>query len=153
MELDAVAEVVDLYDWRGGTLAAPGTPLDDIHFFPGFYLLELEDAIRDYVGFRDDPRWRPDWLPVFANGGGDFYVADLASARSGAAPMIGFMVGGPEHLVEYESLRGMIATIAECYEKGAYFVDDRGYLEVDDQLHATIARRHNPSVELWSGAS
>ncbi|MDQ6719297.1 MAG: SMI1/KNR4 family protein, partial [Candidatus Dormibacteraeota bacterium] len=64
----------ELYAWHDGTDATTGVPLDDLHLFPGYYFLSLEDATRNYAAFRDDPRWNPAWLPIFANGGGDFFA-------------------------------------------------------------------------------
>jgi hypothetical protein len=89
------------------------------------------------------------WLPVFANGGGDFYVVDFSSGSDLEHPVVGFMLDEAEHPIEYESLPAMIATIAECFEEGAFFVDDRGYLEVDDGRHVEIARRNNPRLAIW----
>ena len=60
-----------------------------------------------------------------------------------------FMLGESVHPIEYESLSTMLATILECYEKEAFFVDHRGYLEMSDDAHAQIARAHNSRVPLW----
>jgi cell wall assembly regulator SMI1 len=141
-------DLVDLYAWRNGTRVEPGADLDSVHFFPGFWLLSLDDALTNYVAFRDDPRWAPSWLPVFSNGGGDFYAVN---AREAPFHVIGFLIDQPDQPVEYESLAHMAQTLAECFQAGAFFVDDRGYLEMDDQRYAEIARRNNPNVPLWSG--
>jgi hypothetical protein len=77
-------EVVALYGWGNGTNAPAVTPLDDIHFFPGFYLMSLEEALVSYAAFCHDDRSQPDWLPLFANRGGDFYAAARAASRSPA---------------------------------------------------------------------
>jgi hypothetical protein len=45
-------ELLDFYGWRNGTRVPPGTPLDEVQFFPGFYLLALEDAIDNLAAFR-----------------------------------------------------------------------------------------------------
>jgi hypothetical protein len=141
------AEVGGLYSWRNGTRVEPGTTLDSVQFFPGFWLLSLDDVVSNYLAFRDDSRWSSGWLPIFANGGGDFYAVDLEQRPS---PVIGFMVDSESHPVEYESLAHMLDTLAECFAEGAFFVDDQGNLEMDDSRHAQIARRNNPGVPLWS---
>jgi hypothetical protein len=56
-----------------------------------------------------------------------------------------------DHPTEHECLETMMATLAEFSER-AFFVDDHGYLEIDDRRYAEIARRNNPAVVLWSGA-
>ncbi len=133
----------DLYSWRNGTRVEAGTDLDSVHFFPGFWLLSLDDALTSHVAFRDDPRWDSAWLPVFANGGGDFYALDT---RESPFHVIGFMIDQSDQLVEYETLGHMVNTLAELFAEGAFFVDDRGYLEADDRRHAEIARRNNPHL-------
>jgi hypothetical protein len=143
--LPAPASLVELYSWRNGTHVQPGTNLDDVHFFPGFWFLSLDDALQNYAAFRSDNRWDPRWLPVFANGGGDFYAAVLEEPT----PVVGFVLNEADHPIEYESLEAMIATLDEAFRDGAHFVDDRGFLEVDDQRYAEIARRHNPGVGIW----
>ncbi|BBE22195.1 hypothetical protein MN0502_10780 [Arthrobacter sp. MN05-02] len=45
---------------------------------PGSYLLSLEEALSDYDTFKNDARWSPSYFPVFADGGGDFYVLGFA---------------------------------------------------------------------------
>jgi cell wall assembly regulator SMI1 len=65
--LVAPPELVSLYGWKDGTSTAGVAAVDDIHFFPGFYLLSVEDAVASYRAFVDDSRWRAGWLPLFAN--------------------------------------------------------------------------------------
>ncbi|WP_137939569.1 SMI1/KNR4 family protein [Chitinivorax sp. B] len=143
-------DIYELYEWRNGTKVVPGTILDDLHFFPGFYFLSLEDALTSYQAFKDDDRWDKCWLPLFANGGGDFYVADLSLPANGASPVRGFMIGEINHPIEYESVGSMIKTLALCYRNGAYYLDADGrYLEANDNEHALIAKVNNPSVLLW----
>lgn len=148
--LAAPSEIMDLWHWRDGTAIAPGrTKLDDVHFFPGFYFYSLRDATKQYHAMRNDPRWNSNWFPIFANGGGDFYAVDLTKENLTHAPIIGFVLGEPSHPVEYESLENMCVTLALCYERGIIYTTPDGYLEMDDAAHATLARKLNPTVELW----
>jgi hypothetical protein len=144
--LQASSGLVALYSWHGGTAVTAGTSLDDVQFFPGFWFLSLDDAIANYVAFRDDMRWNSSWFPVFANGGGDFYAVWI---REQGEPVVGFLVDEAEHPVEYASLASMCGTLADCFEEGVFYVDGRGFLEMDDARHADIARRNNPDVEMW----
>lgn len=136
-----------LYAWRDGTQTA-GVTLDDIHLFPGFYLLSLEDAIANYRAFVADPRWGSGWLPLFANGGGDFYVVDLGGQPSGSIRH--FRIEEREHPVEFRSLPDMTSTLAAAFERGLFFVDPDGYLEVDDLRFASLAAELNPGVAWWT---
>lgn len=77
LSLPSSEDVVALYGWRDGADASSASTLDELQLFPGFYMLSLSDAAANHRGFVADPRWLHGWLPVFANGGGDFYVVDL----------------------------------------------------------------------------
>jgi len=142
-------EIQALYQWRNGTLVVEGDLLGQVYFFPGFYLLSLDEAVQTYAERKGSRQWRPYWFPVFADGGGDFYVVPCAPKRREAAEVIGFIHGEPEQAVEYESLASMMQTLDACYAQRAFFVDDDGELEVDDNKHQKIAHQFNPQVEEW----
>lgn len=144
--LAATPELERLYGWRNGT-STVGVTLDDIHIFPGFYLLSIEDAVTNYEAFISDPRWSRSWLPVLANGGGDFYVADLTT--SGAGAVRHFWIDETEHPVEFLSLGAMFATLAQGYERGTFYLDPDGYLEMDDLAFGDLATELNPDVAYW----
>jgi hypothetical protein len=147
VEVEPTREVVDLFGWRNGTHASTGMLLDDLHFFPGFYFLSLAEAVISYRRFRDDERWDRSWFPLFANGGGDFYAAVCRPGEL-TSPIVGFLLGQPEHPVEYETLTAMVNTLLAAFREGVFFVEG-GALEVDDARYAMLARRHNPNVALW----
>jgi hypothetical protein len=145
--LPATSDLESLYSWRNGTDAGSGRQLDDLHMFPGFYLLAIEDSVANYRAFAADRRWNPEWFPLFANGGGDFYVLDHA----GPGGLIRhFRIDEDDHPVEFGSLAAMLKTIAEGFERGVFFVTEDGYLEMDDLLFAAVAAELNPEVEWWS---
>ncbi|WP_157498407.1 SMI1/KNR4 family protein [Leifsonia sp. Leaf336] len=144
---DSPIELHELYSWHDGT-STIDVALDDIHLFPGFYLLSLEDAIVNCLAFAADPRWGRGWLPVFANGGGDFYVIDLAPA-SGAV-IRHFRIDEDEHPVEFSSLSDMAATLVAAFDENVFFLDPEGYLEMDDLRFASLAGQLNPTVAWWS---
>ena len=146
--LSSTVEVEALYMWKNGT-STSGVTLDDIHLFPGFYLLSIEDAITNYRAFVADPRWRKGWLPLFANGGGDFYLLDLGSPSAGQVRH--FRIDESEHPVEFASLSAMVATLAAAFERGIFFVDSNGYLEMDDIVFGGLAAELNKDVDWWRG--
>lgn len=43
----------------------------------------------------------------------------------------------------------MIKTLEACFAEGAFFLDDRGVLDMDDEHHREIAHRFNPGIEEW----
>jgi hypothetical protein len=149
INLNPTNEMVQLYSWRNGTNISKGTNLDDIQFIPGFHILSLEDALVQYKSIKDDPRWNRLWFPIMANGGGDFYAVDLSLSNGNCAPVIGFVLGENEQYVEYQSIDAMLNTFLECCVKGVVYRSNEGYLEMDDNKHALIARVNNPEVGFW----
>ncbi len=146
-DLPGSEQVESLYSWRDGTETEGIPTLDDIHLFPGFYLLSLEDAVANYRAFVSDQRWTPGWLPIFANGGGDFYVTDLSGEMPGVVRH--FRIEESEHPVEFLTVRDMLTTIAAGFARGVFFVDDHGYLEMDDLAFGSLAAELNPRVPWW----
>lgn len=146
--LDSNPELEALYGWHNGTSTERVAAVGDIHMFPGFYLLSLEDAVANYRAFVMDRRWPPNGLPVFANGGGDFYVADLGSVDE--TPVRHFRIDESEHPIEFSSIRDMLRTLAHAFERGVFFVDTIGYLEMDDLVFGTLAAELNPHIAWWT---
>lgn len=147
--LPSTSELESLYGWRNGTASDSDSSasLDDIQLFPGFHLLSLEDAVTNYRAFVTDERWKPGWLPVFANGGGDFYVVDCSPAGAGAVRH--FWIDEVGHPIEFSSLSAMLATLAAGFERGIFYVDHNGYLEMDDLVFGGLATELNPDVAYW----
>lgn len=143
------AQLQTLYGWRNGTDAGTGVTLDELHLVPGFYLLSLEDALANYDAFAGDQRWDPAWLPVLANGGGDFLVLDLSGAGS-LAPVRHFRIEQSDHPIEYGSAEEMFATFERAFDQGIFYVDSNGYLEMDDEAYAVLAASLNPAVAWWN---
>lgn len=147
VDLPSSPELETLYGWKNGTSTAGVAAVDDIHLFPGFYLLSLEDALANYRAFAADARWSVGWLPLFANGGGDFYVLDLSQPAGG--PVRHFRIEESEHPIEFGSVEALSTTLATAFERGVFFVDPSGYLEMDDLVFAAVAAEFNPDVAWW----
>jgi len=139
-------ELVELYSTTNGTAEKRGATGDELSFFPGYQLLSLESAASEYRKMRRAPQWKKGWFPFFANGAGDYYLVSCAPPARG---VIGFLRGEPEQPVEYESVTAMFATLAACFEKGAFLVKKRE-LVVDDEKQRRIAIRLNPTVKAWA---
>ena len=136
-----------LYTWRNGSEDSEGITLGELAFFPGFYLMSLEESIQTYLELRARDTWDKSWFPIFASGGGDFYAMNLAPEAQGQ--ILGFYVFEEEGQVEYWSLKSMLATLKACYEQGIIFRNEQGYLDMDYKKHAEIAHEINPDVKIW----
>ena len=136
-----------LYTWRNGSKDCEGITLGELAFFPGFYLMSLEESIQTYLELRERNGWDKSWFPIFASGGGDFYAMNLAPEAQGQ--ILGFYVFEEEGQVEYRSLKSMLATLKACYEQGIIFRNEQGYLDMDYRKHAEIAHDINPDLKIW----
>ena len=136
-----------LYAWRNGSEDSDGITLGELAFFPGFYLMSLEESIQTYMELRARDVWNKFWFPIFASGGGDFYAMNLAPEAQGQ--ILGFYVFEEEAQVEYRSLKSMLTTFKVCYDQGIIFRNDGGYLDMDYRKHAEVAHEINPDVKIW----
>ena len=136
-----------LYAWRNGSEDSDGITLGELAFFPGFYLMSLEESIQTYLELIETDTWEKSWFPIFASGGGDFYAMILAPEAQGQ--ILGFYVFEEEAQVEYLSLKSMLATLKTCYEQGIIFRNEQGYLDMDYRKHAEIAHDINPDLKIW----
>lgn len=141
--------VQSLYQWHDGTAPDGGT-IGELSLFPGFYLLSLRDATLNYRAFLRDSRWHPGWLPVFADGGGDFYVVDLGDEQVGVVRR--FRIDDSDHPIAFRDLADMIHTLAEAFEAGTFYIDDDGHFESADADFARLASHLNPGAPAWNGA-
>ena len=136
-----------LYTWRNGSKDCEGITLGELAFFPGFYLMSLEESIQTYLELIETDTWEKSWFPIFASGGGDFYAMILAPEAQGQ--ILGFYVFEEEAQVEYRSLKSMLTTFKVCYEQGIIFRNEQGYLDMDYRKHAEIAHELNPDLQIW----
>ena len=136
-----------LYTWRNGSEDSEGITLGELAFFPGFYLMSLEESIQTYLELRARDVWDKFWFPIFASGGGDFYAMNLAPEAQGQ--ILGFYVYEEEPQVEYQSLESMLQTFKECYKQGIIVQNEQGYLDMDYRKHSEIAHDINPDLKIW----
>jgi cell wall assembly regulator SMI1 len=142
-------ELQALYRWRNGTRALAGDILDELNFFPGFYFMSIEEAIRTFRERESAPQWRPGWFPVFADGAGDFYIVPCKKKTIDRSEVIGFLHGEPAQVPEYESLTAMAQTQEAAFAAGAFYLDQHNRLEIDDAQYRVIAHTFNPGIPEW----
>lgn len=142
-------ELAELYSWCNGTTLSQEYNLNAHYFLPGYYLLSLQDALHYYLTYSTSDSWDHSWFPIMASGSGDFYVINCGGKGQKNNSVLNFIRGEYNTPLVYLNIHAMLLTIAECYEVGAYFIDELGFLKVDYELEAAISLKHNPSVEEW----
>jgi hypothetical protein len=137
-------DLVQLYAYCDGTTTTAGKDLlGKISFFPGFYWMNLEKAITVYHSVSTHSLWHRSWLPIFANGGGDFYIVicESASPFFGEVPLV--MYDETDHIAEFKNVSAMFETIERCFAQKAFFSAD-GYLRADHAKMSAIAHSVQP---------
>ena len=146
--LSSSPELEAWYAWHDG---AAGGLLGELWITPGFYPCTLEEVVANYRTFVGDERWRTGWLPLLADGGGDFFVVDQSDPLW---PIRIFLIDEIDRPVTYLSLTALAATLADAFDESAIVLDESGTLDFLDELGTDpfvgIARRHNPGVEWWT---
>lgn len=147
--LDAPLDIVDLYSCNDGVRYSTNDIIDDICLFPGFYWLSLKSAFTVYNAISSDERWDKSWVPIFSNGGGDFYavICDKKSIYFGG--IVGFIMGEEEHFVEYSGINNMLACINACYSGGVFFLK-KGRLDANYFDAALVAKSFNQSLPYYN---
>jgi cell wall assembly regulator SMI1 len=138
--------LIQLYLWHNGQR-------NNSPFFGAFTFYPLEEALEEYAlalesAEKGEQNWKKSWFPVFGFQG-DFFVIDLAYAR-GESPV--WLLIGSETEVPcwYDNLTTMIATLRECFETGACYLDEDEILVEDFELSEQIRLRRNQQVDRFS---
>lgn len=148
-QLQPTPDMEAAYAWHDGTDTTTGAVLNDLWLFPGYYFLSLDDAMANYRAFRDDRRWDPSWVPVFADGGGDFLAVQCDPRRDGWGAVIDFCLEDVEQSIQYASLSALFATMAAAFAADLFYVDDSGRFEMKDSAFIDLAREMNGDLGYW----
>lgn len=143
--LSSISEIELLYGWHDGVDPNSQVMLDDIQMFPGFHMLSMDEAIETYSALKSDARWKRGWFPVFADGGGDFYVVDLRGTQLGSVRL--FWSDELDHPIEFNALSDMMRTLAQGFTRGVFYIDSRGYLEMNDEIFDRLVKEMNPDID------
>lgn len=141
--LDAPDELIALYAYCDGTSTQEGEILGEIQLFPGFYWMSLDDALATYRGVSKSVEWGGSWLPIFANGGGDFYAVVCDSDSPYFGEIVGFVLGEPGQIIEFKNIVSLLETIERSFADGVFFISEGG-LKADYPRMRTIAREIQP---------
>ena len=137
-DLFAPPDLIELYEVSDGTHNPVGLPLGRVCFFPGYHWLCLNDAILQYNYNINSSGWRPGWLPVFANGGGDFYAVCCQLGTPEEGKVCRIMRGEDDLIIEYRSIADFVRIHRVCYEYGFYQFSD-GFLCCDFKGRRDVA--------------
>lgn len=140
-------ELVALYGWHDGTEAPDGEPDEDIQIYPGYFMLSSADAAAEIAATAEAPELDKRWFPILSDGDGSSFSVQLGASPHG--PIIGVMPGIGQYQILFGSITALFHTIAEAYDRGVYFIDRHGFLEMDDRAFRALVRESNPDIEFW----
>jgi hypothetical protein len=147
--IPTASELHDLFGWRNGCV--PNVPMGKLWFIPGHYLSSAQEAVQsNHYMVKNILDWKSTWFPVMEGSSPGFYLFDKAKISNGRIPVF---YNDPEFSPGmwriYDDLECMFRTILECYEEGAYFVGESGYLSSDARRETNISKRLNPKSDHW----
>ncbi len=150
-------EFYELYQWRNGTVFGEE---EFVQFFPGYTFNSLEYALDLYADQLEYAEsfamshncdsslfWSREWLPIFTVDNEQHLCILGNKEASSTSSLVTVMSGDSGAAVEYTSLTGMMQTIAECYETGAYYLSEDGDLEVDEAIAEQIRIEYNEGAD------
>ena len=144
--LAPLPDLVAFYAHCDGTEVNEGDILDDFHFFPGYYWMNFAEALAECAALRAFEPWQPSWLPVFTNGGGDFYSVCCDANAPDFGAVVFYMLGQGEQSLEYHDLSTMMTALEHAFAEGAIYVENR-FLEMDGGRLREIARQLQPGLD------
>lgn len=128
-------DVRDWFGWRNGVVEAPGQTQGDVSVIPGYWPVSVEEALKLKPSYHGDPTLGDTWIPLLTSGGGDIYAAVW---KGGSQPAVaGVLIGEPTE-IEFPTIEVMLDVFLACFERRAYFVGERGYLEEDPSSYEEI---------------
>ncbi len=136
-------DLTTLYAYCDGTSTLEGEKLEEIQFIPGFYWMSLNEALATYRSVSRSAEWQASWLPIFANGGGDFYAVICDQSSSYFGEVVGFVLGETDQVVEFSNVASLFGTVERSFTEGAFFVAN-GMLKADYPRMRAIAREVQP---------
>jgi hypothetical protein len=133
-------DVRALFRWRNGVW--PAGQRTEIRLFPGFFYPPFHICEQHYRERGGVSGWRSSWFPVFTDGAGDYFVIETLSESEDEGRILRITNFG-EPRPAFWSFQAMLASILSCYEHGAYFLDEDGFLDEDHEVSIPVYRKLN----------
>jgi len=151
--LESSTEIEVLYQWHNGTLYDSTLTLADYWMFPFFYFSSLDDVATEYEALNVLDRWERGWLPIIADGGGDYLVVNVQAGVDDRG-VYHFRNDFTECPCEYESLTDLFVTVAAAFQHGIFYVTDgQPEIQINFPRFYELGASLNPGISWWSDPS
>ncbi|MBD2301112.1 hypothetical protein [Nostoc sp. FACHB-190] len=131
-------EVYELYQWHNGMIDEDSSFFYDYRFLPLEEALEVRNIVSDNYGFILPFGWFP--IFEFENDGFAIVGAEEITKNS---PILNYTLRDE---IRYSSLTNMMQCIAECYETGAYYIDESSDFQKYAILENSILHKYEPEL-------
>jgi hypothetical protein len=116
-----------------------GQTIEEASLIPDYMPVSFEEALGQISVYSGDRVLGDHWLPILENGGGDIYAAVWSPGED--ARVARFIVGEDTE-IDFKSLVDMVRMFNACYESGAYFIADDGFLDIDHHGYEQVYARY-----------
>lgn len=133
----------ELYQWRNGHPDGSRQSLGPVYDFNPIELIVQE---KDWSSFGDSPpmyKGRQN-LPFITNNS-EFFSIVLGRSYAEQSHIV-FVDELGETVLQYDSITSMFESIADCFELGAYYLNDDGWIEENSALSSEVLRSRNPKT-------
>jgi hypothetical protein len=136
-----------LYQWRNGVRYEPMKTLG-----PVFYFLPIDEVVsfRDWANSNilvsDDciPRYKNGPVLPIIQSNCEYYALVLGRNPQEACVVLLDEIG--DAVLRYDSISSMMKSIAQCFESGAYYLNEDGLVDEDIRLSSRIISNLNPKT-------
>lgn len=142
------AEIYELYQWRNGTEEdARAVCFPTMQFLPLSIAIEYSQEWNEFIlkekKFIEESEWyETSPLFIFLQDNCDSCGIPLIDYQIEKSPVV-VLGEGEMPDIFYTSLTDMMLTLAECYETGAYYLDEEEYICEDECKTARALRKYN----------
>jgi SMI1 / KNR4 family (SUKH-1) len=148
-------DLFKLFKWKNGTKPENNVdPIGSLCLFPLGMLLSFDEIIytqKEMAG--RELGWERTKLPLFEDGGGEYFLIDCDSSKSSFGKIIYFSRGAVDFnrmISIYDSLYTLFQTIYECNKSGVFnYNTEKGILDYDNLKKNKISRELNPLSDYW----
>lgn len=143
-------EVLALYQWHNGTYQDENEPEQELFFYHKF--MPIEESFEVYqwrMQFNSEEGFEvfePHLFPLFSFQG-EYYATWCTVEEQERTPIFFDYHGAAQ---AYDNLHTMLSAIVECYETGAYYINNDDY-NSDEERVAQIKAKWNASRHLPDG--
>ena len=141
-------ETYELYQWANGIQSVslcPGIQFRSIDEYLGHYQESMYFAQQNF-GFVEEYTsylgWNSRWFPILDSEGKEFYIVEGCEQQQEISPISIVDIENSGHITAYDNISDLMLEIAECYETGAFYIDNNGKIKRNSLLRAQIRQKY-----------